>query len=290
MLARSYAFGLIGYPVEHSRSPVLHQAALRACGLTGRYDLIPIPPHDTDALRAAVHSLRTAARDGLNVTIPHKTRVLAWVDALTPAARAIRAVNTLVPRDGQVLGDNTDAAGFWTDLTRAWPGWAEAPARALVLGAGGAARAVVYALAVRGWSVVVVARRLEQARTLVQDLMPVNPQARLRALPWSAFARGEPVFGFEPWLVVNATPVGMWPRVESSPWPDNRAWPRAGAAYDLVYRPRATRFLQQARAAGLDTRDGLGMLIEQAVRAFVLWTASDPACVRQAMTMAAEGW
>ncbi|NPA06681.1 MAG: shikimate dehydrogenase [Chloroflexi bacterium] len=280
-----YRFGLIGYPLEHSRSPQLHQAALRACGLPGQYELLPIPPDEVKGLARVIHALRTGKRHGINVTIPHKTRVLAWVDELDPAAGAIRAVNTLVPRGGRVLGANTDAPGFWEDLVRAWPVWADGPARGLILGAGGAARAVAYALLSRGWEVVVVARRYAAAQQLLTDLSA--PPERARALDWQAFARGEPAFGPEPWLIVNATPVGMWPHTNASPWPQHRAWPTRGAAYDLVYNPRVTQFMRQARAAGLPARDGLGMLVEQAVRAFVLWTNANPTCVRKAMAQTA---
>ncbi len=277
-----WRLGLLGYPLEHSRSPQLHTAALRALGWAGEYRLYPVPPARPQALRVWVERLRAGQLQGLNVTIPHKQAVLPWLDGLTPAAQAIGAANTLF-RDahGRVIGDNTDAAGFWADARRRLPLAAGPVGRALVLGAGGAARAVVYALSTAGWPVWVLARRVAQAQALARALQP-HGVGRIIPRPWDALARLVTTPG-PPWLIVNATPVGMAPHAGQSPWPAQVPWPPRAAVYDLVYNPRPTRLVQQARAAGLPAVDGLGMLVEQAVRAFVRWTAADESRVRAAM-------
>ena len=283
-----WRLGLLGYPLGHSLSPRLHTAALRALGWSGEYRLYPVPPNADDALRGWVERLRAGQLHGLNVTIPHKTAVLPWLDGLEPVAQAVGAVNTLFrTASGRVRGDNTDVAGFWHDARARLPLDHPRAWRGLILGAGGAARAVAYALTTRGMPVWVLARRLAQAEALAQALTPYG-HAALHAAPWEAL----PALVREPgprWLIVNATPVGMTPHVHTSPWPAEVPWPTGAAVYDTVYNPRPTRFVRQARAAGLPAADGLGMLVEQAVHAFVRWTAAPPAQVRAAMWTAAEG-
>ncbi len=263
---------LLGHPLRHSRSPEIQNAALQEAGLHNwRYELLPTPP---EALPQAVARIRQADCAGGNVTIPHKESIIPLLDALTPAAQAIGAVNTLFKRDGQLWGDNTDAEGFWLDLRRVF---GDLPAgEALLLGAGGAARAVAYALARRGWRVTVAARRVEQARTLCADLTPVgcgmlHPLA-LDALP-SAIANQKSKIGNHqsPLLIVNCTPVGMYPHVETSPWPEGVPFPTGARLYDLVYNPEETQLMRDARAAGLPAVNGLGMLRAQAALAFGRW-------------------
>ncbi len=280
-----WRLGLLGYPLDHSRSPALHQAALRALGWEGEYRLYPVRPTDAAALQAWVARVRTGQVHGLNVTIPHKTAVARLVDRLTPAAQATGAVNTLYRAAGQVVGDNTDAAGFWADARARLPLSDPTAWRGLVLGAGGAARAVAYALARAGMAVWVVARRPAQAQALVRALAPWVI-ARLTPTAWDALPRLVAQPG-PAWLIVNATPVGMAPHGDASPWPATAPWPRPAAVYDLVYAPRPTRLVHQARAAGLPAADGLGMLVEQAARAFVRWTAAAYEPVRAAMLRAA---
>ena len=281
-----WRLGLLGYPLAHSFSPQLHTAALRALGWSGEYRLYPVPPNADDALQAWVEKLRVGRVHGLNVTIPHKTSVLPWLDGLEPVAQAVGAVNTLFrTAEGKVRGDNTDVVGFWRDVQARLPVERPQSWRGLVLGAGGAARAVVYALITQGMPVWVLARRPSQAAALVRALAPYG-RAALHFAPWEAL----PTLAREPgprWLIVNATPVGMAPHVHASPWPAEVPWPTAAAVYDLVYHPRPTRFVRQARAAGLPAADGLGMLVEQAVHAFVRWTAAPLAQVRAAMRAAA---
>jgi shikimate dehydrogenase len=254
--------GLIGYPLGHSLSPKIHSAALTACGLQGEYSLFPITPDDMQGLKDILARVRNDELHGLNVTIPHKQNVIPLLDELTPAAQAIGAVNTISMREGKLVGDNTDAPGFLADLGGLN---ISEVSKALVLGAGGSARAVVYALVHAGWDVTLSARRPEQARDLASNYhLPVHPFPILDSHP--------PTFD----LLVNTTPLGMTPNVDTSPWPDHLAFPKDAAVYDLVYNPRETKLVRDARAAGLPARTGLGMLIEQAALAFEIWTGHRP--------------
>jgi len=264
--------GLIGYPLSHSLSPRLHAAALRSLGWKGEYRLYPIPPEDGQGLASLIERLRGAELHGLNVTIPHKQSVLPFVDRLSPAAARIGAVNTLCFRDGCLVGENTDAPGFLADR-------AAGPCPqgdGLVLGAGGAARAVVQALLANGRRVVVAARRADtqQAAELVRDLAGEGETGALASVPLEAPALTPLLDGTG--LIVNATPVGMFPDVDRSPWPEGLPFPPQAAVYDLVYNPRETFFARQAERAGLPARTGLGMLVEQARLSFEIWTGRLP--------------
>ncbi|MEW5938537.1 MAG: shikimate dehydrogenase [Chloroflexota bacterium] len=272
-----YTLGLVGHPLGHSLSPKIHAAALKACELEGEYSLYPVAPDNLVGLKNLLASVRSGDIHGLNVTIPHKQNVIPLLDELTPTAQAVGAVNSIYLRDGKLLGDNTDAAGFLADLRkflttetlRLGSGQARGhgESQALVLGAGGSARAVVYALVNDGWQVTIAARRKEQAQQLAASFP--NYQLQITNHPFilhpSAFI-----------LIANATPLGMSPNAERSPWPENLSFPRHGAVYDLVYNPRETRLVREARAAGLPAATGLGMLVEQAALAFEVWTGRSP--------------
>ena len=281
-----YSLGLVGYPLQHSLSPRLHQAALQASGLEGDYQLYPITPlpDGKASLETLLARLRQGEIHGLNVTIPHKQSVLPYLDSLSLPARSIGAANTLFLKDGLLVGENTDAAGFYADLRRiVLPSHtAESPGQAghaLVLGAGGSARAVIYALLSAGWHITIAARRLEQAHILA-DHMPRSTEverSRLSVKPFSEIsALSSPIH-----LLVNTTPVGMWPEVAASPWPEGLALPHGALVYDLVYNPAQTALVRLARAAGLTAVNGIGMLVEQAALAFEVWTGQ--AAPRQAM-------
>ena len=236
-------------------------AALMAVGLSGRYRLLPTP---AEALTARLAEVRTGFA-GVNVTVPHKRRVLPLLDHLDPVAEAIGAVNTIVNREGRLVGHNTDADGFYWALERDGLCTGEA----LVLGAGGAARAVVHVLVTRGWIVGVYNRTLARTQSLVEEVggWLVVPQKLERVV------RRTP-------LLVNATSVGL-DDPQASPLPSG-VLPESGSVVDLVYRPLETRLLREARAAGLFTQDGLAMLLGQGVRAFELWTGrSAPVAVME---------
>ena len=277
--------GLIGFPLEHSLSPRIHKAALDYALLKGEYALFPIAPDDLSGLQALLERVRAGELTGLNVTIPHKQAVLPMLDELTPEAQAIGAVNTIFCRDSKLIGANTDAPGFLADLQQVFSPklWEQADQKnALVLGAGGAARAALYALLSDGWQVTIAARRIEQAQALAEDMAengkPVSVTV-LQSAPLRALSA-------EMTLLVNTTPVGMFPHDEASPWPRELALPPLAAVYDLVYNPRETQLVRAARAAGLPAAGGLGMLLAQAALSFEIWT--DISVPRPVWTGAAE--
>ena len=271
----NFQLGLIGYPLGHSLSPKIHTAALKACGLKGDYSLFPIAPHDKQGLKDMFARVRTGEIHGLNVTIPHKQNVIELMDELTATAKAIGAVNTIYLHQDKLIGDNTDISGFLSDLKRFLTLECDsllshlqeqAPAlqkKALVLGAGGSARAVVYALLYDGWDVTIAARRIEQAQQLSQSFGKYD-------LRLSTFDFQPSTFD----LIVNTTPLGMTPNIEDSPLPENIVLSPKTVIYDLIYNPRETKLVKDARAQGLSATTGLGMLIEQAALAFEIWTGA----------------
>ena len=269
MNGKTQLFGLLGWPVGHSHSPAMHNAAAAALGLNWAYVPLPVRP---DRLADALRGLVALGFRGANVTVPHKETVLPHLDAVYPAARVIGAVNTLVVSDGRLTGFNTDWSGFLADLESYR--LALYGRDCLVLGAGGSARAVIYALLRRGCRVTVLARRPEQAQQLVADLARAFPEATLRADELQA-AVGVAAGLDEP-IVINATPLGMvGANVDLSPWPD-APLPRGAFVYDLVYNPRQTRLLAQAAADGRRAANGLGMLVHQAAEAFEVITGRRP--------------
>lgn len=259
--------GLIGYPLGHSLSPKIHTAALKSCGLEGDYSLFPISPDDKQGLKGLLDRVRSGEIVGVNVTIPHKQNVIEFMDVLTPTAQAIGAVNTIYLRENKLIGDNTDAPGFLSDLKKFIGSWElEIGRSALVLGAGGSARAVVFALANDGWKASITARRIEKAQELASQFE-------------NATAIELNLQTFKPTnlhLIVNTTPIGMTPNIDSSPLPENLSLPQHVAVYDLVYNPSETKLVRDVRLQGLRATTGLGMLIEQAALAFQLWTGHFP--------------
>ncbi len=274
-MSHFFHLGLAGWPLAHSLSPRLHQAALQACGLSGVYELYPFPPLPAGRaeMSALLARLRSGELDGLNVTIPHKQSVLPLLDTLTPTAQAVGAANTLFRAEEQLVGENTDVDGFLRDLddrvAENFPGQLIQPGHALVLGAGGAARAVVYALTQRGWQVHLAARRPEQAEQLAAGFSHLSPAPTALAQP---LLEAADLARLSLRLLVNATPVGMTPHEEASPWPENLPLPPGCFVYDLVYNPPETRLLRQAKRQGIPAANGLGMLVNQATLAFLRWT------------------
>lgn len=259
---------VIGHPIGHTLSPLIHNAALEALGHPPVYEALDVMPAELPGLIDRL-AMRYA---GVNVTIPHKTAVLPLLDRVTERAAAVGAVNTIVIRRGntetELVGDNTDVAGFLEPLS----GLDLAGCEVVVLGAGGAARAVVYgALAtLRPTRLTILARRMEQAVALSRHFADVHPSTRLetgllehaRALVPSAR------------LVVNTTPVGMDPDVDGTPCPDDTVFRTGQVVYDLVYRPAVTRLLREAHHRGATTIGGLPMLVGQAAAAFKTWTGA----------------
>lgn len=253
---RTRVAGVIGDPVRHSRSPALHNAAFAAAGLDWVYVAFEVGEGEVPSALAGMRSLGLA---GLNVTMPHKQAVADAVDVLTPDAQALDAVNTVVPVEGRLVGHNTDGAGFLDSLVLD-AGVEVAGRRCLVLGAGGAARAVVRALAGAGAAEVVVVNRTPAAGE------------RAAALAGSIGRLGTELDVGDADLVVNATPLGMGARAGELPCDPGRLRGAGQVVVDLVYDPLETAWLAAARTAGATTVDGLGMLVRQAAHAFTLWT------------------
>lgn len=254
---------VIGWPVRHSRSPMVHGHWLRAYGLEGSYERAEIAPEDFDAF------VRGFADEGIvggNVTVPHKEAAFRLVDDLDREAVALGAVNTLWIEDGKLLGANTDGLGFLANLDAGAPLWDKRRGVAVVLGAGGAARAVVHALKTRGFDrVVVVNRTAARAEAVAALAGPAGVAAGYDEL-WSWLPRAE--------LLVNATSLGM---TGKGPL-DVHIGELAGDAIvnDLVYSPLETALLAEARGGGRHVVDGLGMLLHQAVPGFERWFGVRP--------------
>ena len=244
-----------------------------ACDLWGDYSIFSIQPDDLQGLKDLLTRVCSGEIHGLNVTIPHKQNVITLLEELTPTAKAIGAVNTISLQNDKLTGDNTDVPGFLADLKMFLESRKSKIVNrnmALVLGAGGSARAVTYALLQDGWKVTIAARRIEQARELIAQLP--NPESRIMSVEFTALHSLLSTLS----LVVNTTPLGMSPNIDTSPWPVDLPFPSNAAIYDLVYNPRETKLIRDARAAGLPAITGLGMLIEQAALSFEIWTGCSP--------------
>ena len=259
--------GLIGYPVEHSLSPAMHNAAFAALGLDYRYVLLPTPP---DQLNARIDECLAQDFAGWNITVPHKQAMLGFLDTMSDEVRATGACNTVRVADGRLAGFNTDIGGFLRGLEEA--GGIAPGSKAVLLGAGGAARAVAYALSRAGYPVIILSRRPEQASQLAESLC-----CRDNGITGGSLERAELEAQLsEAALLVNCTSAGMWPAVDKSPLPEATRLPPDLLVYDLVYKPRPTRLLQEAAAAGCRTQDGLAMLVSQGAEAFKIWTGRQP--------------
>ena len=254
---------VIGDPVRHSLSPAIHNAAFAALGLDWVYVALEVPHGQA---RAAIKAMRVLGIDGLNVTMPHKSDAAKAVDRLTPTAKALGAVNTIVRIGGDLVGDSTDGEGFVSTL-RHDDGVDPAGKRFLVLGAGGAARGVAKAIADAGAAeVIVVARRADQARACARLAGAVG-----------RVGSAEEVGDAD--VVVNATPVGMGEVVPLDPRAalplDVERLAPGQLVVDLVYQPLVTPLVAAARERGVAAVNGVGMLIHQAAAAFRLWTGDD---------------
>jgi shikimate dehydrogenase len=284
--------GLTGWPVVHSYSAKLHAAAFKAVGVEGEYSLYPVGEGDGHGLEVLLGRLRSDELQGLNVTLPYKEAVIPLLDELTPTARAVGAVNTISVRDGRLIGHNTDVPGFLLDLRKVFALPQKAGRKdcvlslvnknALVLGSGGSARGVVFALLDQGWEVTVAARNKTRSEKLIAQFPKFV--AQISGIEYHPTALRASLAGRS--LIVNTTPVGMFPDVESSPWPESLSFLSNTAVYDLVYNPPETLFVRQARASGLCAENGIGMLVEQAALAFEIWTGESPS--RLAMFSALE--
>ncbi len=263
---------LLGYPLGHSISPAMQNAALRARGFREwRYEKLALPP---ERMNTMIDALRDPDCVGANVTIPHKQSIIPHLDELSEAARQIGAVNTIVKRDGRLVGENTDGAGFLQSLREhhIHP----RHARVVIFGAGGAACAVAFALAAEGArQIVLINRTTARAAELADRLHAHFPKLELAVNWW------EPLSTMH--LVVNASAIGMAPLVDDSPLPSTQTVPRGAVVFDLVYNPPETKLLREAARAGARVIGGLEMLVYQGTFSFKLWTGREaPAHVMRA--------
>ncbi len=275
---RARLAGVVGWPVGHSLSPRLHGFWLDRYGIDGAYLPLAVAP---ERFESALRGLVDAGFRGVNVTVPHKQAALALCDETAPLAARIGAVNTLVFEDGRLKGSNTDAFGFLENLRQGAPTWNPAAGPALILGAGGAARAVAVALLDAGVAELRLANRTAaRAEALAEELGAEELGAeelgagklggRVTAVPWEA--RGAALEDLT--LLVNTTNLGMTgqPPLEL----DLERLPTGAVVIDIVYAPLETGLLAQARARGNPTVDGLGMLLHQARPGFEAWFGVAP--------------
>ena len=250
---------MIGWPLEHTLSPIIHNAALRNLGIDWVYLALPVAP---ESLPDAIAGFRALGVMGVNVTMPHKETVIPHLDEISGDARSVGAVNTIQHIGGRLIGHNTDVDGF-REFLLSDAGADVGGKRGLVLGAGGAARAVVKALADLGASeILIAARRKEQG----ENLVPLGPGVAT-AVSWEeAAARASSAD-----VIVNATPLGG----DGGPLPGASFHPDQ-LVVDLVYDPPNTPLVEQAKAQGADAWGGLGMLVHQAAASFRIWTGQDP--------------
>lgn len=254
---------IIGHPVAHSRSPIIHGHWLAEHGLDGSYERVDVPP---DAVAAFLDRIRSGEFAGGNVTVPNKEAVLPLLDHVSETARRMGAVNTIWMEDGKLHGDNTDAFGFLAHLDDRVPGWDARTASALILGAGGAARAVVHGLVSRGVGrIILVNRSMARAEDLAAEF-GAGVEARGRSEAAALVATSD--------LIVNTTSLGM----QGQPPLDlDLAGLRPGTIVDdIVYVPLETALLAEARTRGGVPVDGLGMLLHQAIPGFERWFGVRP--------------
>lgn len=269
----SIILGVFGHPVEHSLSPAMHNAAIAALGLHYVYIPFSVPPED---IGPAIRSLVPLGIRGVNLTIPHKESVLPFLDAVAPEAKAVGAVNTVLNEGGRLSGYNTDGEGFLRPLIER--GFSARGKQAVVLGAGGAARSVVYRLLREGAKVVIVNRTPDRAERLAAEMReaagsPHSSEVSCIELG-DGIGCGRAIERAE--ILVNTTSAGMSPNAgEMPPIPPTALHP-ALFVVDLIYNPSETLLLRTAAAAGARTLNGVPMLVHQGAAAFEIWTGRRP--------------
>lgn len=255
--------GVIGWPIEQSKSPIIHQHWLKKYGITGSYEKIGLSPENFES---GVMDLEKAGFAGVNVTVPHKIAALELSDEQSERAIAIGAANTLVFKDGKIFADNTDGEGFINNLMAGAPDWNAGSGPALVLGAGGAARAVLHSLLDAGVPEIILANRTEErARELASYF-----GRKIVVAKWNDI---EDIAGAVD-TVVNSTSLGMIGQPALGF--EGQRLRSEGLVTDLVYNPLETDLLKTGKAKGCATVDGLGMLLHQAVPGFEAWFGARP--------------
>jgi shikimate dehydrogenase len=252
--AATALYGIIGHPVKHSLSPLIQNLAFKQLGINAVYLAFEV----TD-LTSALAGVRALGIKGLSVTIPHKVDIIPLLDEIDIMSKNIGAVNTVVNKEGRLLGTNTDWLGAILAIKEKGK---IAGKDYLILGAGGAARAVAFGLKKEGAEVIIANRTYEKGKALAEEI-------GAKVIAW------EEISEIKAYGLVNTTPVGMWPETEKSPLPEG-ALSNFSLVMDAVYRPLETKLLRQAKKAGCICVDGLKMLIYQGAEQFRLWTGQEP--------------
>jgi len=259
---------ILGQPIAHTLSPAMYNAAFTALGYNGVYVACAVPEN---GLAEAVQGIRALGIRGGNVTIPFKEKIIPYLDGITPEAKLIGAVNTFYWEQDKLIGTNTDGAGFLTALQKVEPDALKLPG-AVILGAGGAARAVAVALALSGLKeIYIVNRDKGRAANLVETLTALGCFAQV--LDWESPSLAEIISRIP--LLINTTPLGMAPFYQGLPPLDYNLLSSRHLVADLIYKPAETLLLQKARAQGARIMNGLGMLLEQGVLSFRLWSGQE---------------
>ena len=264
----SNVLGVIGDPVYHSLSPVMHNAAIRALKIDYIYVACHVKPSILPRVIGRISSMGIA---GVNVTIPHKERVIEFLDEISEQSARIRSVNTIVNIDGLLRGETTDGPGFMRSVTEQW-GKLDG-CKALVIGAGGSAKAIAFSLAEIGCEVVIANRTRERAVELVEGLREVYKAGRFRVADLNENVIGDEIRATD--LMVNTTSVGMHPDTDSIPVPPEYLHPHL-LVYDLIYNPARTRLIEEAERRGARALGGLKMLVYQGALSLEMWTGLQP--------------
>ena len=263
--------GIIGKNTENSLSPLIHNQIILKYSLNFCY--LPFKVTEND-LSQAIQGIRALSIKGVNVTFPYKEKVIEFLDEVEESARRIGAVNTIVNNKGILTGYNTDVIGFKKSLQEDGK-FVIKEKKAVILGAGGAARAVVYALLEEEIEEICIFNRtLEKAKKIKQNLSSFFPKSRIIVFPLEGEDLKDKIEKAH--LLVNATSLGMPPRVDNTPLPDEKLFHPNLLVYDLIYHPVRTLFLRQAERAGAKIINGLPMLVYQGIESFYLWTGLKP--------------
>ncbi|MUL38177.1 shikimate dehydrogenase [Gloeocapsopsis sp. AAB1 = 1H9] len=262
---KTQLLGVVGHPVEHSLSPVMHNAAIAHLGLDYVYLPLPVKP---EALTIAVAGFAAIDLKGFNVTIPYKQAILPLLSEVSAVAQAVGAVNTVWRQHNKWVGTNTDVEGFLAPLQNLERDWSSAVV--VILGNGGAARAVVAACTKLGCATIhAIGRNSQKLQQFYASWNDADISSKLQVHSWDKLPQLIP----QATLLVNTTPIGMHPYTEASPLSvtEMMLLPSAAIVYDLIYTPRPTKFLLQAKKQGAMTIDGLEMLVQQGAAALKIW-------------------
>lgn len=261
--------GILGFPVEHSFSPVMHNQALRYLGLD--YIYLPLAVAEEN-LSQAIEGMKAMGFKGANVTIPHKEKIIPFLKGLSPEAQAIGAVNTLVREGEGFWGDNTDGKGFLRALA-VEKGWLPEKKIVTILGAGGGARAIAVTLALRGVKMInIVNRTLSRGGKIAQRIIK---ETETEVFVYDYQEKNLADILRASHLVVNTTPLGMFPHTDSLAPLDYNAFKPGQLVVDIIYNPAKTRFLREAEKRGAEIMNGIGMLLYQGVLSFQSWTGEE---------------